>query len=123
MEIYTDIRERMVVLTPAGDKLISANASALKARLTQVQSEGHRNIIMNLENISFVDSSGLSALLVGNRVCRESKGSFVMTGIHEHVLKLIHIAQLHSVLIIVPTLSEASDLILMDEIEKDLSDS
>lgn len=123
MDIHTDVREKMAVVTPYADKLVSSNAADLKAQLTKLQGEGNQNMILDLQHVAFVDSSGLSALLVGNRICRENNGTFIITGLHEQVNKLIQIAQLHAVLIILPTLSEASDFILMEEIEKELRDS
>jgi len=122
MDIHIELREKMAVVTPSADKLVSSNAADLKAQLTKLQGEGNQNMILNLQHVAFVDSSGLSALLVGNRICRENKGTFVITGLHEQVNKLIQIAQLHAVLHILPTLSEASDFILMEEIEKELRD-
>ncbi|MFN5888571.1 MAG: STAS domain-containing protein, partial [Flavobacteriales bacterium] len=52
----------------------------------------------------FCDSSGLSAILVANRLCKDTNGVFVLTGIHPNVGKMIEIAQLDRVLLIHDTL-------------------
>ena len=63
---------------------------------------------MNLGNVKYSDSSGLSALLVGNRLFRE-EGSFILCEVQDHVSKLIGISQLDKVMDIVSTQQEAVD--------------
>jgi anti-sigma B factor antagonist len=70
--------------------------------------------------VQFVDSSGLSALLVGNRLAKENDGTFVLTNLSPHIQKLIKISQLESILTIIPTLSEAIDYVMMEELDRDL---
>jgi anti-anti-sigma factor len=102
------------------EKLDSMNAPDLKSELVILNKNGVRNIVVNLEKTRYCDSSGLSAILVGNRLCKNSGGTFVVTGLQATVKKLISISQLDTVLNITPTLSEAVDLVMMEEVERDL---
>ena len=70
--------------------------------------------------VQYCDSSGLSAILVAYRACRDNNGTFVLAGVQDHVRKLISISQLDGMLVRVPTVNEAVDLIFMDEVEKQL---
>ena len=79
-----------------------------------------RNIILDLSAVKYSDSSGLSSLLVGHRLCKNSEGSFIITGLNENITRLITISQLENVLSIVPTVEEAIDIVFMEEIEKEL---
>ena len=80
-----------------------------------------KNLILDLSGVKFVDSSGLSAILTANRLWKEY-GSFLITGVdHPAVKKLIEISRLDSVLTIIPTLQESVDLIMMEELERELS--
>jgi anti-anti-sigma factor len=85
-----------------------------------INTEGQRNIILDLSLIKFADSSGLSSLLVGHRICKNAEGSFILCGLNEAVARLITISQLDNVLSIVRTCEEAIDLVFMEEIEKEL---
>jgi anti-anti-sigma factor len=76
---------------------------------------------MDLTNTRYCDSSGLSALLVANRLCKSVNGSLVVCGLQEPVQKLVQISQLETVLSITPTASEGIDLLYMEEIEKDIN--
>ncbi len=104
------------------EKLDSMNAPDLKSELVMLNKNGVRNIVLNLEKTRYCDSSGLSAILVGNRLCKNASGTFVVTGLQSTVQKMISISQLDSVLNITPTQSEAVDLIMMEEVERELGD-
>jgi anti-anti-sigma factor len=80
------------------DRLNAANASELKAELSLLSKKSINNIIIDLSNTKYCDSSGLSALLLANRLCKDTNGMFVLSGLQDNVQKLISIAQLDKVL-------------------------
>ena len=120
MKFSIDKRERFCVLKIDEEKLLSNFAPLLKSELVMLHTEGFKNIILDLEPVQFVDTSGLSALLVGNRLSKESGGTFVLTNLNTHIQKLIKISQLESILNIIPTLSESVDFVMMEELDRDL---
>ncbi|MCW3125574.1 MAG: hypothetical protein JWO03_1232 [Bacteroidetes bacterium] len=120
MKFSIDKRERFCVLKIDEEKLLSNFAPLLKSELVMLHTEGFKNIILDLSPVQFVDSSGLSALLVGNRLSKESGGTFVLTNLNTHIQKLIKISQLESILNIVPTLTESVDFVMMEELDRDL---
>lgn len=120
MKFSVDKQDKLVVLELQEAKLNSLTAPKLKSELVMLKDEGFRNIVIDLNQVDFVDSSGLSSILVGNRICKESGGTFVICGLREQVQKLIRISQLENILNIFPTNSEAKDFILMEELERDL---
>ena len=99
---------------------MSNSAPELKSVLTDLGKDGTKNVILDLANVQFVDSSGLSSLLVGNRIASESNDTFVITNISAHLKKLIKISQLESILTIIPTLEESIDYVMMEELNRDL---
>jgi anti-sigma B factor antagonist len=79
----------------------------LKIRVDTDQYRGpKRNIILDLSQVKFADSSGLSSLLVGHRLCKNATGSFILCGLNEAVSRLVTISQLDNVLSIVPSCEE-----------------
>ncbi|RYM32757.1 anti-sigma factor antagonist [Brumimicrobium glaciale] len=95
------------IISSAVDKLNLSNASELKSLILAVNKSNVNNLIIDLAETSYCDSSGLSALLSANRLCKNSNGQFVLTGLQPNVKKMIEIAQLHRVLSITETLEEA----------------
>ena len=122
MKYTIDKQEKYSLLRLHEEKLDSNVAPALKSELITLHAEGIRNIILDLAEVKYTDSSGLSALLVGNRILQEDGGVFVLAALSDHTMKLIKISQLDTVLNIVPTIEEAVDSVFMHEIEKDMKD-
>ncbi len=123
MKYTIDKQEKYCLVRLHEEKLDSSVAPSLKSELITLHAEGVGNIILDLSEVKYTDSSGLSALLVGNRVLQEEDGIFVLTSLSDHTLKLIKISQLDSVLNILPKVEEAIDAVLLHEIEKDLKKS
>ncbi len=89
------------------EKLDSLIAPVLKSELVVLNNDGIANVILDLSRTRYCDSSGLSSILVGNRLCKNVGGRLVLTGLQEAVKKLIVISQLDSILSITDNLSEA----------------
>ncbi len=120
MKYTIDKQEKYCLLRLHEEKLDSSVAPGLKSELITLHAEGIRNIILDLSEVKYTDSSGLSALLVGNRIVQEEGGIFILTCLSDHTLKLIKISQLDSVLNILAKVEEGIDAVFMHEIEKDL---
>ena len=123
MKYTIDKKEKYSLLHLHEEKLDSSVAPGLKSELITLHAEGVKNIILDLNEVKYTDSSGLSALLVGNRIIQEDGGIFILTSLSDHTMKLIKISQLDSVLNILPKVEEAIDAVFMHEIEKDLKNS
>jgi anti-anti-sigma factor len=123
MKYTIDKQEKYSLLRLHEDKLDSSVAPGLKSELITLHAEGVKNIVLDMAEVKYTDSSGLSALLVGNRIVQEDGGIFILTTLSDHTMKLIKISQLDSVLNIVPKVEEAIDAVFMHEIEKDLKNS
>lgn len=120
MKFSLDKKEQYTVFTVLEEKLNAVKAPDLKTELALLSNKGINNIILNLEEVIFVDSSGLSAILVGNRLCSSNNGRLILCKLHNNVERLIKISQLDSILQIAPTVSEARDLIMMDALLREL---
>jgi len=93
------------------EKLDTFLAPSLKSELVLLASNKEKNIIMDLSEVKYCDSSGLSAILVANRLSKNSGGIFVISGLQPAVQRLINISQLDSILNIADTLEEAERLV------------
>lgn len=121
MKYSVDKQEKYTVLSLQEENLNSVVAPNLKSELVILRNEGIENLILNLEDVKFVDSSGLSAILTANRLWSDI-GHFVLTGVeHTSVKKLITISRLDTILNIGTTLEESIDSIMMDNLNKELN--
>ena len=123
MKYSIDKQDHYAIMTLEEENLNSILAPDLKSELVIFKNEGLTNLVISLAKVKYIDSSGLSAILTGNRLWKEN-GSFILTEInHASVKKLIEISRLESILTIIPTIEESLGYVLMDEIEKELNDS
>ena len=120
MKYTIDKQEKYTLITPEEEKLDSILSPQLKSEFVTLNSEGIRNIILDLSKVKYSDSSGLSAILVANRLCSGDEGLLVLCGLTDHVNKLIKISQLDTVLTILPSVQEAIDNVFMHELERNL---
>jgi anti-sigma B factor antagonist len=111
MEFKIDKFENHTLIKVLEEKLDTHIAPTLKSELVLVSGNGEKNIILDLGNCRYCDSSGLSAILVANRLCKNASGTFVLTGLNDAVERLITISQLDTVLNIANSLEEAVTLI------------
>ena len=102
------------------EKLNSIIAPDLKSEFVKLNAEGIKNIIVDMAEVKYVDSSGLSSILVGNRLCENDEGMFVLAKTTDHVLKLVNISHLNTILHLLPTVEESIDAVFMNEVEKNL---
>jgi anti-sigma B factor antagonist len=121
MKFSLDRQDQYTILSIDQDKLDSIISPEVKSEFVTLQNEGVENVILNLENVKYCDSSGLSALLTGNRIFGEN-GSFVICGVNDHVAKLISISQLDKVMDILPTVEESIDTVFMNALKRGLEE-
>ncbi|MBE9509712.1 MAG: STAS domain-containing protein [Bacteroidetes bacterium] len=111
MDFKIEKRDIYTLIQVLDEKLDTHIAPNLKSELVLISGNGEKNIILDLSNSRYCDSSGLSAILVANRLCKNAKGTFVLTGLNEAVERLITISQLDTVLNIVGSVDEAAKMI------------
>jgi anti-anti-sigma factor len=112
--------DKYIIFKIEEDRLDAVVSPDVKSHMIVFKSEEVRNIIIDLADVQYADSSGLSAILTANRVCKEQNGILILTNVSEQVRKLLEITQLHRVIEILPTDEEAIDRVYMHEVEKDL---
>ena len=94
MNLTIDKQEKYALVSIKESKLTSLVAPDLKAEIVMLNHDGFKNMIFDLNEVQYCDSSGLSAILVAYRACRDNNGAFVLAGVQDHVRKLISISQL-----------------------------
>lgn len=63
MQINSKTENGILILTPQEKRLDAILAVSFKTQFSEYVSNGHRNIVINLSEVEFIDSSGLGALV------------------------------------------------------------
>lgn len=106
MSITSTVGEGLSIVRVDGP-LDAAAASELKAELSRLAGQGASRIAVDLSACPSADPTGLSALLVGHRLCRNAKGRFVVFGVAGDLGRMLTLVQLDSVLCVEPDLAAA----------------
>ena len=67
-----------------------------------------KSLVVDLTDVEFCDSSGLSALLIAERQMRGHGGKVILVGVHKKVMALLKISQLDRVFQIFDSVAKAT---------------
>ena len=81
----------IIIVRCVSEKLDLLIAPELKTLFLHHSNNGCKNFIIDLSQAKYCDSSGLSALLVGNRIVKEKEGSLNIFGLNPMVENYFHI--------------------------------
>jgi anti-sigma B factor antagonist len=91
-ELSTHEGDDHVVVALRGE-LDMADAASIAATLTEIAARGP-TIIVNLEAVDFMDSSGVAALARGRRQARQAGGDLVLAAAQQQVLRMLSLTRL-----------------------------
>ena len=106
MDIKSTSHDNYTLLRPEGRLDLSSSAQ-LKERAKGYLSEGGVNLILDLSDVSFVNSSGLGALVSILKEVRTVKGHMALCNLARYVQEVFEITQLSHIFDIYPTEEEA----------------
>ena len=96
----------ITVITLPGDHLDASNAKAFKIALQPVV-ESSTQVVLDLHNLQFVDSSGLGAMLSCRRILREKGGDLKLCRATRQVTLAFELVNAHKIFEFFPTSAEA----------------
>jgi anti-sigma B factor antagonist len=98
---------RTAVLQPTG-RLNMVAAPALKSLMEETVASGQNRIVVDLGQVTFIDSSGLGALIAGLKATRQAGGDLRIADVPEQVMTVLRLTNLDRVLRVHPTVVDAS---------------
>ncbi len=103
------------LMTIKASTLDASNGPELKSEFVMLNSQGVKNIVVDMSACTYCDSSGLRALLVANRLCDDAIGTLILFGLQPDVENIFRLSMLHTMFLIVHTKEEAEELLLRKE--------
>lgn len=102
MKFETQKNGTSITLTLKGKKLDSSVSPELKGEFLLICKPKIETLIVDLANVEFCDSSGLSALLIADRKMKEHGGKVKLVNVHKKVGNLLKISMLDRVFDVTP---------------------
>ena len=95
-----------VTVVPPGGEIDLATQGELRTVLNDLVVAGDVDLVLDLTGVSFIDSTGIGALIGTRRRVHAFQGSLTLVCPHESILKIFTITGLEKVFEIRPTLDE-----------------
>ncbi|MDR2927176.1 MAG: STAS domain-containing protein [Cytophagaceae bacterium] len=93
----TDKNSKQEGILDGIDRLNALVAPAIKDELTGALSKKNANLILNMENITFIDSTGIGVLISALKAARQNNGSFLLANVNKNIMNLLTLMKLDKV--------------------------
>ncbi len=97
----------IVVVRPRGRLDIVAGPE-VRRRLSEAIDAGYRNVVVDLAEVPFMDSTGLAALISGLKAARHAGGDLRIASLNNQVRVILELTRLDRVLRFYPTVEDAT---------------
>ena len=106
LEVRKESRNDTIILHAVGDIDLSCSP-ILRSQLIKAQAEKPAKLIVDLSEVSYMDSSGVATLVEALKSARNAGTSLVICGLQERVRSIFEIARLDIVFTIVDDVDAA----------------
>ena len=99
MSVNLNIRQvgDVTVVDVAGRITLGEGSSALRDTLKEIVGKGQKNILLNLGEVSYIDSSGIGELVSGFTTVTNAGGKLKLLNLNKRVKDLLQITKLYTV--------------------------
>ena len=92
------------IVTMLTDKLDGTTVPTLRSELVLLAGSSVKNMIIDLSTCEYCDTTGLSAILIAHRLCKD--GTLILAGVRESVENMLSIQRFDPPLILVGDMAE-----------------
>lgn len=96
MELTTQRQDEVVIITVRGE-IDLYNAKKLSDALESAHQEGVKNIIIDVEKVSYIDSTGIGALIKGKKIFNSADGDVKLASVQESIQDVFNRTKLDSI--------------------------
>ena len=94
LEIQQKEREGITVLEMKGRITVGKEATALREKVAELAAAGKRNVVFNLQDVDFIDSTGLGALVMCVTTARKNGGNVKLVNLNRRNIELLVMTRL-----------------------------
>lgn len=107
MNLQTEIKNDIVIIYVNEERLDAHNSGELKIEVQKLFEQGKKNMLIDLKDVRFIDSSGLGALVSGFKNAISHQGNLKLSTLQSQVRSMFELTRLHRVFEIFPSTAEA----------------
>lgn len=107
MNLKIEEQSDIVIIFVKEERLDAHNSGELKSEMQGLFEKGKKNVLVDLKEVRFIDSSGLGALVSGFKNAISHQGSLKLATLQSQVKSMFELTRLHRVFEIYETTAEA----------------
>jgi anti-sigma B factor antagonist len=96
LDIRESLREGVVILSLKG-RLTVGEASSVREQCSAVAAGGNVNVLLNLEHVEYIDSTGLGALVICFTSLKKAGGALKLVNPNKRNVELLLLTKLHTI--------------------------
>ena len=97
LDIQQAEREGIIILELKGRITVGPEATALRDRIAALGKEGSVNLILNLQHVAYIDSTGLGALVMCATSLRKQGGNMKLLNLNKRNIELLIMTKIATV--------------------------
>jgi anti-sigma B factor antagonist len=99
MKMMTSTRQvgSVTIVDISGRIELGGESAALRNLVSDLLSEGHTQILLNLDNVHYIDSAGLGSLVGSFTSARKQGGELKLVNLTEKVTDLMQMTKLYAI--------------------------
>lgn len=109
MNLKTEANGNRMIIFVQEERLDAHNSDQLKAEMNRLFAAGSKELIIDLKDVRFIDSSGLGVLVSGFKNASTRQGSLRLAGLQTQVRSMFELTRLHRVFDIFQSVDDALD--------------
>lgn len=107
MNLKTEAHDEIRIVFVKEERLDAHNSDELKSELNRLFESGMKDVLIDLKDVRFIDSSGLGVLVSGFKNASARQGSLKLSGLQAQVKSMFELTRLHRVFDIFQTVDDA----------------
>ncbi len=97
MEIHRREKEGIAVLDMKGRLIVGEPATCLRETINQEVSQGQTKIILNLEDVDYIDSTGLGGMVICYTTLQKAGGTLKLLKLNRRNIELLLLTKLSTI--------------------------
>ncbi len=107
MKIKQSPKDNVMVLELSGKIMGGPDFDKFKEEIHGLLEGGHKNIILDMAGVPWINSTGLGILITGYHSIKAAEGTMKICSVKERVLSIFYISQLENIFDVYETREEA----------------
>jgi anti-sigma B factor antagonist len=107
MNLKTETHGKVMVVVVREERLDAHNSDELKVEMNRLFEGGTKDLLVDLKEVRFIDSSGLGVMVSGYKNAATRQGSIKLCSLQTQVKSMFELTRLHRVFDIYQTIDEA----------------